>query len=229
MNPQLFQLQEVDNHLARLKRERGKLDDGSHARGERDTLQLAFDRERTHLSSLSASRTDRELQQKSGEEKIARQQSRLMNAKSSHEIVALERDLKALAVQRSDSDEAILGLMDEIEQSSARLMELETQLKSKNAEVAQIEADFARDCVRLESEMDAQRTQREQVATELSPDEREKYDDVAKSHAGIAVVVSQNGNCSVCGMALTPFNLREAKTQTWPTCESCGRLLFLES
>ena len=29
-------------------------------------------------------------------------------------------------------------------------------------------------------------------------------------------------------MAITPYNLREAKSQTWPTCESCGRLLFVE-
>jgi hypothetical protein len=28
-------------------------------------------------------------------------------------------------------------------------------------------------------------------------------------------------------MALTPYNLKEIKTKEWPTCESCGRLLFI--
>jgi predicted nucleic acid-binding Zn-ribbon protein len=76
MNRNLFELQEVDNHLLSLKRERSKLDDGTHARGERDTLQRAFDEERTRLSALTSERNDKELQLKSAEEKIARQQSR---------------------------------------------------------------------------------------------------------------------------------------------------------
>ena len=229
MNRQLFDLQEVDNHLARLKRERGKLDNGAHARGEHDTLQRAYDLERTRLSVLTADRTDRELQQKATEEKIARQQSRLMSAKSGHEITALERDLKALAVQRSDADEAILGLMDEVETSSQRLSGLGEQLKAKNAELATIEAAFARDAARLEAEMDAQRASREAISSALNAEEKQQYDEHAKRGAGVAVAHPQNGNCSACGMALTPFNLREIKTQTWPACESCGRLLFVES
>ena len=229
MNRQLFDLQEVDNHLARLKRERAKLDDGTHARGERDTLQRAYSEERTRLSALTSDRTDRELQQKATEEKIARQQSRLMSAKSGHEITALERDLKALAIQRSDADEAILGLMDEVEVSSLRLSELAEQLKAKNAELTIIEAAFARDSARLETEMDAQRGERETVSSGLSPEEKTRYDEHAKRGAGVGVAHPHNGNCSACGMALTPFNLREAKTQTWPTCESCNRLLFVES
>ncbi len=228
MNRLLFQLQEVDNHLARLKRERGKLDDGTHARGEHDTLQRAFDKERTRLTTLNGERTDRELQLKANEEKFARQQSRLMNAKSSHEITALERDIKAIGAQRGDFDEAILNLMDEIETSSTRLKELELQRTAKNVELKGIEAAFARDSAQLETQMDARRKARETIAAQLSPDELEKYSDVAQKHGGVAVAHAVNGNCSACGMALTPFNLREAKAQTWPTCENCGRLLSLE-
>ena len=228
MNRQLFDLQEIDNHLARLKRERNKLDDGTHARGERDTLQKAFDGERTNLSSLNGERTDRELQLKSNEEKIARQQSRLMNAKSGHEITALERDIKALKTQHGDFDEAILILMDEIEASSTRLQELQMQLETKKAQLAQVEAAFAHDAARLEIALDAQRARRETLASQIAPEQLSKYNDVAKAHGGVAVAHSHQGNCSACGMTLTPFNLREAKTQTWPTCESCNRLLFIE-
>lgn len=227
MNPQLFQLQEADSALMRQKRERSKLNDGSHARGERDTLQSAFDAERTTLSALNASRTDRELQQKSTEEKIARQQSRLMNAKSGHEITALERDLKALATQRSDADEAILTLMDEVENSSQKLQILAEQLKAKNEELAQIETNFTRDTAKIDCEMTTQRAQRDEIAAQIPADELAKYAEHAKRGAGVAIAHPEKGNCSACGMTLTPFNLREAKTQTWPTCESCGRLLFV--
>jgi len=33
----------------------------------------------------------------------------------------------------------------------------------------------------------------------------------------------------VCGMMITPYNLKEAKTEEWPQCESCTRLLYVET
>jgi predicted nucleic acid-binding Zn-ribbon protein len=228
MNRKLFELQEIDTHLSNLKRERSKLDDGTHARGERDTLQRAFDEERTRLSTLTSDRNDKELQLKSAEEKIARQQSRLMNATSAHEVTALQRDIKALTAQRGDFEEGILNLMDEVESSTQKVMELERELSAAIAVVTDIEANFARETSRLEAELEAARKQREIIAAQLDVDALSKYNESAKRGGGVAVAHPDKGNCSACGMALTPFNLREAKSQQWPTCESCGRLLFIE-
>ncbi len=69
---------------------------------------------------------------------------------------------------------------------------------------------------------------REGITAQLPADEKEKYEEVAARHSGIAIVKNEGGNCSACGNTLTPFNLREARTQDWPTCENCGRLLFLD-
>lgn len=228
MNRALWELQEIDNIIARLKRERAKLDDGSHARGERDTLQNAFDEERTKLSGLSASRTDAELQLKSNEEKMARQQSRLMSASSSHEIVALERDIKAINIQRGNFDEAILNLMDEVDTSSTRLKALEGELQAANAHLQEVEANFARETARLEGELETVRQQRDEHQSQIAPEEIAKYNTFAKAHANVAVARIESGHCSVCGLVLPTVQLREAKTQQWPTCESCGRLLFAE-
>ncbi len=231
MNRLLWELQEADTHIAALKRERGKLDDGAHARGERDTLRAAHDQERTHLSALNTERTDRELQLKTMEEKLARQQSRLMTASSAHEVTALERDIKGLTARRGELDEAVLTLMDDIEACSHRLTKLESALQQKTAETEAIESHFAAETARLEAAMSAARTQRDDIAARLSEADEESLQKYAASAArfhGVAVAHPDRGNCSACGMALTPFNLREAKTQQWPTCESCGRLLFVE-
>lgn len=228
MNRSLYELQEADSIVVKLKRERGKLDDGLHARSERDTLARAHDAERTRLSLLNTNRTDRELQLKSAEEKIARQQSRLMQATSTHEVTALQRDIKALESQRGDFDEAILNLMDEIEQSMERVAKLESDLLEKTVAASDVEAHFSQQTQRLEAELEQAHIRREQIAATLSGDELEKYDDSARAHNGIAVAHPDKGNCSGCGMAFTPFNLRGAKSQQWPTCESCGRLLFIE-
>jgi predicted nucleic acid-binding Zn-ribbon protein len=227
MNRLLFELQEADTLITQLKRERGKLDDGTHARSERDTLQKAHDAERTRLSVLNGERNDKELQLKSTEEKIARQQSRLMTATNSHEVTALQRDIKALGNMRGDFDEAILNLMDEIETTSTRLKELENELNQKADETRFVEKQFAVETARLERELSAAHKLREELAAKLDAAALNKYQAVADKHHGVAVAHPDKGNCSACGMALTPFNLKEAKTQEWPTCESCGRLLFI--
>jgi predicted nucleic acid-binding Zn-ribbon protein len=227
MNRLLFELQEADTLITRLKRERSKLDDGTYVRSERDTLQKAYDAERTRLGILNGERSNKELQLKSAEEKIARQQGRLMTATSSHEITALQRDIKALGNMRGDLDEAILNLMDEIEITSTRLTELESELNEKMDEATAVENRFAAETARLERELAAAQKQRDELTTKLDATTLNKYQTVADKHHGVAVAHPEKGNCSACGMTLTPFNLKEAKTQEWPTCENCGRLLFI--
>jgi len=228
MNRLLYDLQEIDNAIARLKRERSKLDDGSALRAERDTLQKAVAAEKDRLSHLNATRSDQELQLATAEEKITRQQGRLMNATNAHEVNSLQRDINALNKARGDLDEAILMLMDDIENCSARLVELQNELEAKAAETTGVEAHFAAETARLETEIASAVAQRQTTLAQLNDTERGKYEDAARRFHGLAVAHNEKGACSACGMSLTPYNIREAKAQEWPVCDSCGRLLFVE-
>src|SRR5438874_527461 len=80
---------------------------------------------------------------KTAEDKIARQQERLMNAKSTHEVNSLQRDIAALQKARGDLDEAILILMDDTESSAKRLVQLQQELDEKSAQTAVTERHFA--------------------------------------------------------------------------------------
>ena len=227
MNRSLFELQEADIHVARIVRETARLDNGGAARAEKDALQAKVDAAGKHLHEATASRTDKELEQKSVEDKIARQQSRLMNAKNAHEVTSLQRDIAALSHTRGDLDETILTLMDEVETAAAQLAALEEQLAEAKRQVIGVEHQYKVDKARLDAELAEATVKRGEVASTIDADSLEKYGDYAKLHQGLAVVHSEKGNCSGCGMALTPYNLREAKSQEWPTCENCGRLLFV--
>jgi predicted nucleic acid-binding Zn-ribbon protein len=228
MNRLLWDLQQTDNLITRLKRERSKLDDGTHARSERDTVQRARDESKAQLNTLNSQRSDKETELQATEEKIARQNSRLMNAKNAHEVTSLQRDIQALGNARSDLDEAVLMLMDEIETTSNQLVELEKQLVEHNVQTTRIERNFASETKRIDREIEEAFAMRKEVTAQLDADALKMYDEVTRLRHGVAVAVVENGNCSVCGNALTPFNLRDAKTQTWPTCENCERLLFIE-
>jgi len=228
MNRSLFELQEVDNDIARIKRERARLDDGGALRGERDTLRAARDESANALKKLQADNTKHEDELRATEEKIKRSQTRLMSATTAHEISALERDIKGLGLRRGESDEALLMLMDEIESAAKDLAEREAQLATKEAETAHVEAVFSAESARLESELIAVVAAREAMAQAIESAFLQKYADFAKRFHGVAVAHPERGACSACGMALTAFNLKEARAKEWPTCESCGRLLFLD-
>ncbi|HEX8550894.1 MAG TPA: hypothetical protein VF681_05000 [Abditibacteriaceae bacterium] len=228
MHRSLLELQDADNTIARIKRERAKLDDGSAARSERDTLQIARDEAAAELKTVTAERTAKEDEQQAIEDKIARSNSRLMQASSAHEVSALERDLKGLGARRSELDDAILELMDTTETATSKLTNLDSQLAESAARASEIEARFRVESTRLEKEMVEAVAARERIATTVEPPSLKKYMDYAARLHGIAVAHIEKGNCSACGMALTPFNIKEAKTREWPTCESCDRLLYVE-
>jgi predicted nucleic acid-binding Zn-ribbon protein len=228
MNRLLWELQQTDNLVTKLKRERSKLDDGTHARSERDTVQRARDETKTQLNALNTQRSDKETELQTTEEKIARQNTRLMNAKNAHEVNSLQRDIEALGKVRSDLDEAVLMLMDEIETTSTQLVDLEKQVSEHSVNTTRTERHFASETKRIDREIEEALVMRKEIAAQLDTDSIKKYDEVTKLRHGVAVAVVENGNCSVCGNALTPFNLRDAKSKTWPTCENCERLLFIE-
>lgn len=229
MNRSLLDLQTADSLIARLHRERAKLDNGAAARSSRDTLQAARDEAAAEFNTVSSQRTAKEDEQKSIEEKIARSNTRLMQASSAHEVTALERDLKGLGSRRGELDEAILELMETTDAAAAKLAGLEAQLSEAKKLAVAIEAQFVTDSKRLDGELAAAIAERDKVQGTIDPPSLKKYQDYAKKHGGIAVAHPEKGNCSACGMALTPFNIKEAKTQDWPTCENCGRLLYVEA
>jgi predicted nucleic acid-binding Zn-ribbon protein len=228
ISQQLFELQEIDNHLMRLNRERAALDDGEKARAAKETLAAALREQEEQLNQLNAARISAEEDLAARESKLNTQQQRLMNAKSTHEVQSLERDIKALTAARGELDEKVLLLMDEIEQCTTKLDDLRAQHQEQEELLNQIESAFAAESARIDTERETLQSQRETAFAALSAVEQTKYENAASRHNGIAVAHLHDGACSACGTALTPFNLKEAKTEEWPTCESCRRFLYVK-
>ncbi len=227
MNRALLELQEIDNQIAAFTRDKSRLDDGTAARSKRDELAAKLTQTAAQKGKSAAALAGAELELQTAETKIALQQKRVMNASSAHEISALERDIAALNRARGDLDENILTLMDEGETLSGQIADLEVKLGKAKALVEKIEADFASDGARLERSLKAARETRIPAQSALSAAENEKYAAFASKFGGVAVASVLKGNCSACGAAVLQFTLREAKNQQFPTCENCGRLIFV--
>ena len=225
----LFELQQIDNTMLRLQREKSRLDDGSTLRADVSTLQHAIAEQEENLNASNRARVSAEEELKTREAKIKTQQTRLMNAKTSHEIASLQRDIEGITKSRGELDEAILIAMDESETTSKKLDQLREQLETTSNQLAAVEANFQNETARMNADLKASAIERNASASKIDEDDLETYNTAAKKHNGVAVAEVQNGNCSVCGMMITPYNLKEAKVLEWPVCESCTRLLYVET
>ncbi len=227
MNRVLLDLQRLDTQTLALSRAKKALDDATSARARRDETQNLLDAARAEERGVNSTRGLREGELEATEQKIARQKSRLMNASNSGDVAALERDLVGLSHARGELDETILELMDEGDSLSKRIGQLEAELAQNESEVARIEAEFKKKSAELDGQIAAKRAGRPALATQLSPVESEKYETSFKKFAGLGVSEAQRGVCSACGTTLSRDFLRDAVSEAFPQCESCGRLIFV--
>ena len=227
MNPLLNKLQNLDAKIAQCERELDRLDDGSDARAAFENTRQTLETQSAQLKEITTRRKDLEDEDAAVESKIALQQKRLMNAKNAHEVTSLQRDIEALKHRRGELDEAVLMAMDEGETQEQTLAQTRARLEEVQQQKRQVEGRFAIETERLENESAAAQQEREKVWAELNGAEQKKYEQYAERFHGLGVAHLDDGNCSACGTALTPYNLRAAKSEEWPTCENCNRLLFV--
>lgn len=228
MNRALLDLQLLDSAIQNATREKARLDDGTKARATLSELETRLAQTRAAAATVSATRTKAENDLETAETKIERQKKRIMTVSSAHEISALERDIEGLSRMRGELDETILTAMDEGETLAAKVEKEENLVDAARKAAEQIEADFKARTELLDKRIADKRAARPPVIAKLSPDDREHYSEGYKRHQGIAVAHVEGGACSACGAEILPFTLREAKTQEFPKCEGCNRLLWVD-
>ncbi len=228
MNRALLDLQLLDSAIQSATREKARLDDGTAARATLAELESQLAKTRAEAATVEATRHKAEGDLEAAETKIERQKKRMMTVSSAAEISALERDIEGLSRMRGELDETILIAMDDGETLSATIAAQQKEVAKARAVTTQIEAEFAGQTELLDKRIANKRGERPAVIAQFSAQDKERYAEAYKRHNGIAVAHVEAGACSACGAEILPFTLREAKTQEFPTCEGCGRILWVE-
>lgn len=228
MNRALLDLQLLDSAIQDATREKARLDDGTQARATLAELETQLAQTRAAAAAVAATRSKAESDLTAAETKIERQKKRIMTVSSAHEISALERDIEGLSRMRGELDETILIAMDEGETLATKTEKEEKEVAQARAKAEKIEAEFRAQTELLDKRVANKKSERAPVIAQLSAEDKTRYAEGYKRHQGVAVAHVKGGSCSACGAEILPFTLREAKTQEFPTCEGCGRLLWVE-
>ena len=80
----------------------------------------------------------------------------------------------------------------------------------------------------MKAELAALEARRGDVAAQLPPATRTRYEKLRAGRAGRAVAAIENGACGGCHRGLPPAALQEARRrEKLLMCDGCGRLLML--
>src|SRR5262249_8135092 len=120
---ELWNLQEIDSEIYRLKRERGRLDDGVALRRTFEAAVKTADGLEARLRKLRSDMADAELELEKIESKKREFERRLYEGKVTNpkELSAMEQEIAMLGRQRGRLDETILTLMEDSETTAAEL------------------------------------------------------------------------------------------------------------
>ncbi|MDP8233262.1 MAG: C4-type zinc ribbon domain-containing protein [Candidatus Saelkia tenebricola] len=172
---------------------------------------------------------EKELELQVAEENIKKFQQQLMQIKSNKEYKALLHEIAGKKADNSCIEDAILDLMDKLEQS-------ELSVNRENAKSKEIEKEFQQEEIRIKKEMQKvdvaikeEEIKREAIAVKVDKELLSIYNRLLVNKGGLAIVPVIDGACGGCYLSLRPQAINEIKrADSLVTCERCSRIFYLD-
>ena len=224
----LIDLQAIDARIGALESDLARLP------REIDAVHAAVNDARATVESakarLDAARKSQRAKEKDLEDNSMKRQKfegQLYQVKTNKEYSAVLSEIEDVKQEKARIEEEILGFMEQQERAALDVKDAEGRFKAREAEGRTEEAALAQKLSRVEADLAVVRSERGQLARELTPIVLADYDKILR-HRGVAVVeVTKPNFCGGCHVTMTPQRLQELRQQnTLIHCESCGRYLY---
>jgi len=221
-------LQQIDLELQRSQQE---LNDVEEQLSDDKALVAA----ESKLVSYKEQLEDAKKRQKSSEweledlqEKVKRIDSKLYSGttKDTKELVNLEKEVKILKSKISTNEDALLGLMSQVEEIGAKA-------KTSGEEFERLKRERKEKQGSLEERRDAIKTElaklkdsRDGLALRINTEALDIYERIRLTREQ-AVVKVERGRCQGCHITVSTSQWQKAKAGDLVQCNSCGRILHV--
>lgn len=223
----LYALQYVDKLLDELEELKGDLpreirtleEKRNDVAGKKDAL------EQTMRSSFEGrDKADSDIIQ--SKEKLERYKTQQTKVRTNREYDALTKEMDTLAENVTKLQKEMESLetratvaRSEAELLAGQLAELDTQLKEKHADLAEISKNTIDEETKL-------RKDREKAVKQVSKGDLAAYERIRKARNGLAIVPVKRNACGGCFNRVPPQTILELKQNNrMYMCERCGRIL----
>ena len=182
---------------------------------------------KAHAKTLRIAADQKQLQLKSGEDKVKDLQRKLNGASSNREYQTLLEQIAADEMANSVLADEILEEMEKADAFRKNIADAEAdataaknRAKQGCEEVPQREPTLKADIAKYEAEL-------QQTEATLPEEIREMYDRIVRGKGEDALAVVENQFCSGCNQQI-PLNMLNRVMLGQPVfCKTCGRLLYL--
>lgn len=182
-----------------------------------------------HAAILSRQqREERELDQLAA--RLDAESSRLYDGSitTARENQAVEAEIAQTTRRISEHEDLLLGIMEELDTSQAKLAALQTERETLEARKVALASALEGSAAQHQVDRDEAISTRKNLLLALSPELRERYTAVAARSGGVGAGELIDGSCSACRITLAHADLDELlKGPPIASCPSCRRLLVI--
>jgi predicted nucleic acid-binding Zn-ribbon protein len=226
---QLYKLQQLDLELQRKQQE---LSEVEHQLSDNKALVVSESKLASHKEQLEDARR----KQKSSEwelediqEKVRQIDSKLYSGatKDPKELVNLEKEVRGLKSQIRPKEDALLGLMSQVEEIEANVKTTIEEIERLKREWEQRQETFGQRKSEIEALLARLKGDRSVLAQQIDSEALNTYERIRLAR-GQAVVKVERGKCQGCHIAVPTSQWQKAKAGDLIQCNSCSRILYLE-
>jgi predicted nucleic acid-binding Zn-ribbon protein len=226
---QLYRLQQIDLELQKKQQELKEVEN-----------QLSDDKALVATESKQASQSEQlgdarrkqnnsEWELEDLQEKVKQINSKLYSGitKDAKELVNLEKEVKSLKSQIKTKEDALLGLMSQVEELEAKAKTTAEELEHLKREWQQRQETFGLKKSELEIALARLRIDRDELVQQSDREALNTYERLRLTR-GEAVVKVEKGRCLGCHVTVPTSQWQKIKTGVLIQCNNCNRIFYLE-
>jgi predicted nucleic acid-binding Zn-ribbon protein len=226
---QLYRLQQIDLELQKKQQELKEVEN-----------QLSDDKALVATESKQASQSEQlgdarrkqnnsEWELEDLQEKVKQINSKLYSGitKDAKELVNFEKEVKSLKSQIKTKEDALLGLMSQVEELEAKAKTTAEELEHLKREWQQRQETFGLKKSELEIALARLRIDRDELVQQSDREALNTYERLRLTR-GEAVVKVEKGRCLGCHVTVPTSQWQKIKTGVLIQCNNCNRIFYLE-
>jgi len=227
----LFELQDIDLELDGLRARQRAIQE---TMGETAELQArcaaTAEAEKLHHQAR-ATLADRESELRRIEEHIAAEEKKLYGGTvhGTKELMGLQQEVESLKRRKSKLEDAVLELMEQVEQRQAALRTRQQEQAQADTAWQAEQAHLTEELAALEARLAAASQRRATMTAQVSASILATYEELRREKGGRAIARLERASCMGCGFILASGEAQHARMRAavgLAFCANCGRILY---
>ena len=181
------------------------------------------------LDALQKKRKDIELEVQGENDHMAKAKTKLPAVKTNREYTAILSEVEAIKEKVSGLEDKELEIMEILEEKQKEVPGIEKKCNEEDARFQEYKAKKDAELDRMKQELGVLVAKRENVSGQLDRVIMQRYEKVASSREGRAVVLLKGNICQGCFQHILPQMVIDVKIgESIQRCSNCIRFLYRE-